>query len=937
MSSRKAGTLPKKLGTNNKGPVGPRYSKGVPYRIPHNTPPDSEAAPSTNESVPGGHNADRIAKANNKTSSDRGHYASRGCIPLHPLLSTQEGRGPTSGNQPETPQLLRTDPPFQNGGNARPEEPPTGGRLACKGRPERCLLFCPDTLGAQEIPELHSRQHLLPVHLPPIRSGVSPLGLYQDPQTSHSSRERAGDADDSLYRRHPPLGRIRGEGSGPCRRPSLSPTMPGLHDQSGEDDSRAIPEHGIPGIHSRHQENGTELTSREAQEDSGGVPKTNGGGASDWPHPFETNRQDECCQPGHPTSASFLQESANGIISSPEGGRPGLRDNDHAVGGQQGGAGMVGHRNGEMEREDNSSPRTSYGNRVGRIEARLGSVLPRNQYRGTLVSPGEEPTYQLPGAPGSYSSAADLCKERERGLSSAENRQHGSSCLYQQSRGNSVEGTSLPHQKTLDVVPGEEYSHTGTAPPRCHESNSRCRIESNEGSVRLEIGSTGIPEDQQCLRTTGSGSLCIPTDQSVPPLLQLAARSISRGHGCILPELGGNEGVCQPSLEPNISCISENTDSRSRPDSGGSNMEGTTMVCSATVNVGGLATPAASTVSPHLGINPHTTQTGRMEHLRERLHGQGLSGQATQLILQSWRTKTNKSYDSLFGRWSRWCGERGSDPFSGPVTEVANFLATLYQEGYQYNSVNAYRSAISSVHEKVEGVVIGQHPIITRLLKGIYNVRPPLPRYNGTWNVQTALNYLESLGETKNLTLKLLTMKTVFLLAITRPSRSADLSQLDIERMKTGTNGITFLPASLAKQSRQGRPIAEFFFPSFQPNATICPVHTLQAYLTTTRPLRGAESRLFVSFIKPHKAVTSSTIARWLRITLEQSGIDSSIFGAHSTRGASASAAAKGGITTEDILKAANWSSESVFQRFYHKEVDKAAYGRAVIDQNSSE
>ena len=118
MSSRKAGTLPKKLGTNNKGPVGPRYSKRVPYRIPHNTPPESEAAPSTNESIPVRHNADRIAKTSSKTSSDRSHYASRGCIPLHPLPSTQEGRGLMPGNQPETPQLLRADPPFQNGGNA---------------------------------------------------------------------------------------------------------------------------------------------------------------------------------------------------------------------------------------------------------------------------------------------------------------------------------------------------------------------------------------------------------------------------------------------------------------------------------------------------------------------------------------------------------------------------------------------------------------------------------------------------------------------------------------------------------------------------------------------------------------------------------------------------------------------------------------------------
>ena len=92
--------------------------------------------------------------------------------------------------------------------------------------------------------------------------------------------------------------------------------------------------------------------------------------------------------------------------------------------------------------------------------------------------------------------------------------------------------------------------------------------------------------------------------------------------------------------------------------------------------------------------------------------------------------------------------------------------------------------------------------------------------------------------------------------------------------------------------------------------------------------------------MKPHKAVTSSTIARWLRSVLDQAGIDVAIFVAHSIRRALASAAARGGITTKDILKAANRRSESVFQKFYHKEVDRAAYGRVVINpdaQNSSE
>ena len=60
--------------------------------------------------------------------------------------------------------------------------------------------------------------------------------------------------------------------------------------------------------------------------------------------------------------------------------------------------------------------------------------------------------------------------------------------------------------------------------------------------------------------------------------------------------------------------------------------------------------------------------------------------------------------------------ERGRDPIRGPIGDVANVLAKLFEEGYQYRSLNAYRSAISSVHEKVDSEVMGQHPLISRLL-----------------------------------------------------------------------------------------------------------------------------------------------------------------------------------------------------------------------------
>ena len=104
-------------------------------------------------------------------------------------------------------------------------------------------------------------------------------------------------------------------------------------------------------------------------------------------------------------------------------------------------------------------------------------------------------------------------------------------------------------------------------------------------------------------------------------------------------------------------------------------------------------------------------------YLRERQWHQELSEEAISLILRSWRTKINRSYDSLFSKWHCWCCSRGSDPLSGPIKEVVNFLAHLHKEGYRYQSLNSYRSAISSVHERIDGSAVGQHPLVTRLMK----------------------------------------------------------------------------------------------------------------------------------------------------------------------------------------------------------------------------
>ena len=223
-------------------------------------------------------------------------------------------------------------------------------------------------------------------------------------------------------------------------------------------------------------------------------------------------------------------------------------------------------------------------------------------------------------------------------------------------------------------------------------------------------------------------------------------------------------------------------------------------------------------------------------YLRQRFRTQNLSVGVSRLLLSSWRQKTAKSYDSLFNKWVRWCNERNSDPVSGDINEVIIFLAALYDEGYQYRSLNAYRSAISSVHEKIDGYNVGKHPMVTRLIKGAFQERPPQPRYTETWNVATVTTYLESLGDNEKMTsLNDLSYKTVMLMALTRPSRSADIANLSLGHRKYSPEGVSFQPTQLAKQSRPSKSITEFFFPSFSGNPLLCPVTTLRAYEDRTK------------------------------------------------------------------------------------------------------
>ena len=46
----------------------------------------------------------------------------------------------------------------------------------------------------------------------------------------------------------------------------------------------------------------------------------------------------------------------------------------------------------------------------------------------------------------------------------------------------------------------------------------------------------------------------------------------------------------------------------------------------------------------------------------------------------------------------------------------------------------------------MDGVPVDQHPLMKQLFKGVYNLRPPQPRYTQTWDVSTVLNHIIQLA-----------------------------------------------------------------------------------------------------------------------------------------------------------------------------------------------
>lgn len=290
--------------------------------------------------------------------------------------------------------------------------------------------------------------------------------------------------------------------------------------------------------------------------------------------------------------------------------------------------------------------------------------------------------------------------------------------------------------------------------------------------------------------------------------------------------------------------------------------------------------------------------------------------------MHAWRESTHKQYRSSLTKWLGFSDNMNSNPFKTSIVTVLKFLTDLHKQGLSYSAINTARSALSAFVQLTDGQNIGSHPLVTKFMKGVFNIKPPMPRYKQIWDVKIVLNLLRTWSPVKRLSLKLLTLKLCMMLALLGATRTQLLKALCVNKLQISGSNILFNVDKVLKTNRQGKPVGqELTFTAYPPDRRLCILKVLKQYLRVTQDIRGTHSQLLLSYIEPHAPVETGTIARWIREVMAMAGIDVNIFKAHSVRTASVSAAGAKFVPIQDIVDRAGWSSEHTFQRFYNKPI----------------
>ena len=135
----------------------------------------------------------------------------------------------------------------------------------------------------------------------------------------------------------------------------------------------------------------------------------------------------------------------------------------------------------------------------------------------------------------------------------------------------------------------------------------------------------------------------------------------------------------------------------------------------------------------------------RLQYLQTRYQEKGFSEKTVNLFLSAVDPNSNRTMSSSLRAWVSWCEGHFTDPITCPISDICDFFVDMLAKGLAFNTIAGYRTAISEVHEFIDGSPIGSHPDVSRALRAIHMENPPTIPSDDPVDISPSLDYIRDL------------------------------------------------------------------------------------------------------------------------------------------------------------------------------------------------
>ena len=599
------------------------------------------------------------------------------------------------------------------------------------------------------------------------------------------------------------------------------------------------------------------------------------------------------------------------------------------------------------------SPSATHGSGHHRCEPHgLGSPLWLSSRSCTVVFSGKATSHQSPRDFSSNEGTKSLLSPSTWPWCSNSHRQHHGHVLHKQARGNTFSVPAFPHGNSLGMVLPEPHISSGGS--SFHRGQLSCRPTQSppRPDARVGVGCVCIPSTMSTLGHTCYRSLCHSTEHEVPSVCIQSGRRPQFARGCLHAVLEARSAVCVPSIPTST----EDVGTTPTPVSGGhtsdSLLASAAMVSNPGRHGGGFGAASQLSSTHHTGCGhgvssrpPHSPSYS-VEDIPE----------VKEVLDRSKKPSTSTLYSYKWKSFLKFTESRGLLPVPASLSTTLQFLRYLFDLKLSVATLRVYLAAVVSFQPKDSpSSRLFSHPTVKAFFKGLNHLRPPLKPLVPQWSLNLVLNALMAppFEPLATCSLKLLSLKVLFLVAITSARRASELAALRVDqpflqffndKVILHTD-VSFLP-KVVSEFHLNQPLILPTFFSQPSNTTERMLHSLDVkralsfYVARTKDFR-LSPRLFLCYFGHKKGLPASppSISRWLVTAISlayelQHKSPPEGLRAHSTRAVASSTALLRGVDLPDICRTATWSTVSTFISHYRLDVRakrETQFGRAVL------